>query len=233
MSTDFRSVRARAAERKGGERALAALLPSPKPAAALIATTDDRWLAGMTRCVFQAGFNWKVVNGMWPGFEEAFEGFDPRRWSMMSDDDLDRLVSDTRIVRHGAKIRSVQRNASLVCELSDTHGGAGTFFANSPPQNFVGLLDLLKTRGNRLGGQTAQYFLRSMGVDGFLLSKDGVAALIAAGVIDQSPTSKAAMAAVQGAYDRWSDETGLPLMAISRILGLSIGENVAGIEATA
>ena len=35
-----------------------------------------------------------------------------------------------------------------------------------------------RLRGARLGGMTAQYFLRFMGKDGFVFSRDGVAALI-------------------------------------------------------
>ena len=47
-----------AANRKGGPQALESLLSKPKSAAVLSKLGDDRWLAGMTRSVFQAGFNW-------------------------------------------------------------------------------------------------------------------------------------------------------------------------------
>ena len=30
----------------------------------------------MTRAIFQSGFSWKVIEAKWPGFEEAFDGFD-------------------------------------------------------------------------------------------------------------------------------------------------------------
>lgn len=230
MTVSFEPIRARAAERKGGDEALARLLPQPRPAAELAAISDDRWLAQMTRSIFQMGFNWKVVDAMWPGFEEAFEGFSPERWETMSAEDFERLVNDRRIVRYGAKIRSVQNNAAFLMAIRAQHGSAGAFFAGWPASDFVGLLEVLKRRGDRLGGLTGQYFLRMMGVDGFVLSRDGVAALIEAGVIDKEPTSKGAMAAVQAAYNDWSRETGLPLMAISRILGLSTGPNATGLE---
>lgn len=41
------------------------------------APPDDRILAGMTRRIFYAGFSSKVIDGRWPGFEAAFDGFDP------------------------------------------------------------------------------------------------------------------------------------------------------------
>ena len=45
-------------------------------AGTLAAIPDDRWLSCLAKCVFQAGFNWKVVDSMWPGFETVFDGFD-------------------------------------------------------------------------------------------------------------------------------------------------------------
>ncbi|MEM8842154.1 MAG: DNA-3-methyladenine glycosylase I, partial [Pseudomonadota bacterium] len=89
-----------AAARKGGARAFEAGMPVLKTPGELAAIPDDRWLSMMAKSVFRAGFNWKVIETKWPGFEEAFEGFGTGRWSLMSDDDLDRLLQDTRVVRH-------------------------------------------------------------------------------------------------------------------------------------
>ncbi len=83
-----------AADRKGGADALNELLGQPKSVRELESITDDRWLACMTKCIFQAGFNWKVVEHMWPGFEAVFDGFDIGRCVMLNDDDFDQLVSD-------------------------------------------------------------------------------------------------------------------------------------------
>lgn len=218
----FDQLFALAAKRKGGADAAEALLPKVKSAAALRKISDDRWLAQMTRSVFQAGFNWKVIEHKWPGFEEAFEGFEPRRWAMMSDDDLDRLVKDTRIVRNAQKILSVGGNARLLCELADEHGSAARAFADWPDTDFVGLLDLLKTRGSRLGGSTAQFLLRFMGKDGFVLSRDVSAALMREGVVAKPPTSKRDLMAVQAAFNQWREQSGRPLAHISRVLSLTI-----------
>ena len=68
----FAEIHERAAERKGGEGPLRALLPKLRSARSLGATGDDRWLAQMTRCVFQAGFVYRVVNAKWDDFETVF-----------------------------------------------------------------------------------------------------------------------------------------------------------------
>ena len=53
----------RAAQRKGGERELIALISShTKTAGELEKIDDSRYLSAMTNAVFKAGFVWKVVD---------------------------------------------------------------------------------------------------------------------------------------------------------------------------
>lgn len=217
----FDRIFARAAKRHGGVKAVEAELPKPKSAAALRKIPDDRWLAGMTKAVFQAGFVWRVIENKWPGFEQAFDRFDPYRIAFHADEDIERLAGDARIVRNGAKILATRNNARFVCELAEEHGSAGAFFAGSKPENFAGLLDTLKKRADRLSGASGQFFLRQMGVDGWVMSPSVVAALVKAGVVDKAPTSAKAMRAVQEAFNVWREESGRPLMAISRTLAMS------------
>jgi 3-methyladenine DNA glycosylase Tag len=218
----FDDLFALAAARKGGADAFEKTLPTPKTPTELAAIPDHRWLAAMTRAVFQAGFSWKVIETKWPGFETAFRGFDPGRCALMSDDDLDTLLQDRNIVRNGAKIRSVAENAAFVRDLAADHGTAANAFANWPAADYVGLLTLLKKRASRLGGTSGQYFLRTMGVDSFVLSRDVVRALIREGVTDREPTSRRDLAQVQAAFNRWCAESGRPMTQISRTLACSI-----------
>ena len=218
----FDALFALAADRKGGAEAFGQTLPTPKTQTELAAIPDDRWLAAMTRAVFQAGFSWKVIASKWPGFEEAFWAFDPGRCSLMSDDDLDALLKDTSIVRNGAKIRSVAENATFLRELAAEHGSAAKAFANWPAEDFTGLLAALKKRASRLGGTSGSYFLRAMEVDGFVLSRDVVRSLIREGVVEKEPTSQRDLARVQQAFNHWRGESDLPMTQISRTLACSI-----------
>lgn len=194
----------------------------PKTPRALAKIPDDRWLAQMTKNIFNAGFNWKVVDNMWPGFEEAFEGFDIGRCAMLHDEDFDRLVSDKRIVRHGQKIRAVQANAIFASELAKEHGSVGKALGKWPAEDYVGLLALLKKRGTRLGGNTGQYFLRFMGLDSFILSGDVRKRLDAEGISIGTTPSQKAMKEIQAAFNAWQEESGRSLTEISRVLAMSI-----------
>ncbi len=218
----FDDILARAAARKGGVAVVEAQLPTLKTPAELAAIPDDRWLSMMSKCVFQAGFSWSVVDKKWPGTEDAFWGFSPARCRAMSDEEFDALLKDARIIRNGAKVRSVQNNAAFVMDLAAEYGSAGKAFADWPMGDYVGLLDLLKTRGDRLGGGAGMMMLRFMGKDSWVTSSDMVKALTVEGVIDGAPDTKKARRATQAAFDQWAQESGRPFAHISRVLAMSV-----------
>jgi len=89
-------------------------------------------------------------------------------------------------------------------------------------EDYVGLLQVMKKRGSRLGGNTGQYFLRFMGVDGFMTGGDAVKALIREGVIDKQPSSQRDMAKVQDAFNHWVAESGRTMAAISLTLACTV-----------
>ncbi len=225
-TSSFKAIRATAEKRKGGAKALEKLLPPQPSRKALAKTPDDRVLAEMTRRVFSAGFAWSVIEAKWPGFEEAFFGFQLRHLLFQPDDYWDALTKDKRIVRNGAKIMSVRANAQFVSDISDEHGSFARFLAAWPSSDQIGLLDVLAKRGSRLGGNSGQMLLRFLGWDGFVTSKDVVTCLRNAGLdIAEEVKSKRDLAKVQAQFNAWAEETGLPYLHLSRICALSAGEN--------
>lgn len=219
---DFDAIYRIAADRQGGADALEARLTRPVPAAELAEVPADRWLAAMAKCLFQAGFNWSVIEKKWPGFEAAFDGFDVARVAFYHDGDMDRLLADKGIVRNAAKISAVIANARFLQDLAQEHGSAGAAFANWPNADYVDLLRLIAKQGSRLGAVTGQRMLRSMGRDSFILSPDVTARLIAEGVVDRPPSAQRDMKAVQDAFNTWSAQSGRGLTAISQTLAFSI-----------
>ncbi|MGO3295658.1 MAG: DNA-3-methyladenine glycosylase I [Marinobacter sp.] len=218
----FSDIHERAIARKGGVAELNALLPQLSPASALEERSDDRYLAEITRCVFKAGFVWRVIDNKWPGFEAAFQGFVPAYWQQVPPEVLEQLAGDQRIVRNLQKIRTVPENARMIMDAVHEHGSFGAFLSQWPSEDEVGLLLWLKRHGSRLGGNSAQYFLRIVGWDGFILSHDVVAGLRLAGLLDASPTSKKGLQQAQAAFNDWHQETGLPYSHLSRVLSLTI-----------
>jgi 3-methyladenine DNA glycosylase Tag len=218
---NFNEIYAISAERKGGTEALEALLSKPLSPTELAEIPEDRWLAQMTKCIFQAGFNWKVIEAKWPGFEAAFHGFDVNRCAFLNDEEFDAILTNPAVVRNGTKLRTVIDNAVFIQDLRD-EGGVGTVLGGWPSTDYIGLLELLKKRASRLGGNSASYAMRFMGRDSWILSQDVTARLIAEGVIDKPATSKTALKAVQAAFNDWMQQSGRGLTEISRVLAMSV-----------
>lgn len=222
----FKRIRERAAKRKGGEKVLTTLLPKTRDNKALAKLGDDRVLSEMARRVFSAGFVWSVIDKKWPGFEEAFLGFNPKRLLFQPAEFWEKLASDKRIVRNPQKIRSVRENAKFVSDIAAEHGSFGKFLAAWPADDQIGLLEILDKRGSRLGGFSGQYLLRFLGRDSFILTNDLILCLRDSGVpLSAKGTSKKDMKLAQARINEWAQETGLPLTHISRICAMSIGEN--------
>jgi 3-methyladenine DNA glycosylase Tag len=219
----FADIMAMAADRKGGLRAVEALLAETPVLSrdAIAATPDDRILATMTRRIFNAGFSSKVIDAKWPAFEEAFHHFDPHACAFVSDDEFDALTKNAGIVRNGAKIKSVQANGRFILDLAASDGSAARFFADWPDSDYVGLLDVLKKRGSHLGGDSGMRFLRSIGKAAFIPTADVVTALIREGVIERAPSGKGDFKAIQNACNAWSAESGRNLTEISRVLAMT------------
>ena len=220
--TPFKEIRAIAAARAGGEAALDELLPRPRPARALRAESDDRYLSMMSLRVFSAGLRHGMVRDKWPAFEEVFLGFDPKRVRAMNDESLEALLKDARIVRHWGKIKATRANAAAMCEVAEEAGSFGAWLAAWPGDDCLGLWDALKRRFTQLGGFSGPAFLRMAGKDTFMLSPDVVKALNRWGGIDGEAKGKKARAAAQDALNAWAAESGRPLCEVSRTLAMSV-----------
>lgn len=221
----FDSIHQRAIELKGGRAALGRLMPEVKSPRQLARSKDHRWLAQMARCIFQAGFVWRVVDNKWEGFEEVFFGFPPEKIVMLSPEQIDRFATNPLIIRNRQKVVSVQRNARFVMDVAREEGSFGRFVARWPDDDLVGLFQLFRKRGDRLGGMTGQRVLRNMGRDTFILTGDVVRCLRGAGLeIAPNPTSQRDLGRIQATFNDWHQASGLPYSHISRICACSIGD---------
>lgn len=207
---------------KSGEE-IEQLLPQPVSVEVLAATSDDRLLSTMMRRVFRAGLKHALVDAKWTEFEKAFFGFDPEKISLMSDEHLENLMQNDKLIRHWGKIKAARANAMMIEELAQQHGSFAQLVAHWPSDNIIGLWALLKKQGSQLGGNSGAAFLRMIGKDTFLLTDDVVAALKAQAIIDKKPTAKRDLQKVQEAFNQWQSESGRPLCQISKLLSYTVG----------
>lgn len=220
--TSFDEILKTAERKAGGAAKLKERLPTPKSAAALRKTPDDRYLSLMSLRVFQAGLKHSLVEAKWPAFEQAFFGFEPARVAAMPDEAVEALLKDARLIRHWGKLRSVPANAAAMRAIAEEAGCFGRWLADWPGERIVDLWDELAKRFAQMGGNSGPMFLRMAGKDTFILTEDVGKALMRWAGLDAPPKGKKDRARAQAAFNAWAEETGRPLCHLSRILAASV-----------
>ncbi len=193
-----------------------------KSAAALKRVTDDRYLSLMSLRIFRAGLRHDMVDAKWPAFEKVFRGFEPRKVRAMSDEQVEALMGDRRLIRHLGKLKSVHANSAAMIELAEEHGGFGAYLAEWPGERIVALWDDLAKRFHQLGGNSGPYFLRMAGKDTFILTYSVVKALQHWRAFLGEPKGKKDRVRVGEIFNAWNEETGLPLAHLSMTLAASV-----------
>ena len=194
---------------------------------ALAKLGDDRVLSEMACRVFSAGFVWSVIDKKWPGFEEAFLEFNPKRLLFQPAEFWEKLASDKRIVRNPQKIKSGarqrqvrERGRSRTRQLRQVLGQLAR------PTTRSACSDVFARRGSRLGGFSGQYLLRFLGWDAFVLSGDVLLCLRDSGrAAERDRHVHEGSQGGASAAQCLGQESDLPVTHVSRICALSIGEN--------
>jgi 3-methyladenine DNA glycosylase Tag len=217
----FAAIRERAVERLGAAE-LKRRLPQPKSADELRAVADDRYLSLMSLRVFRAGLKHSLVDAKWPAFEAAFLGFAPKRVAAMSDEAVENLLKNERLIRHWGKLKSVRQNAAAMLEVAKERASFGAYLADWPSEDVAALWDDLAKRFSQMGGNSGPMFLRMAGKDTFILTDSVVKALEHWRITEGPAKGKRDRAAVQEAFNRWATETRLPLSQLSMTLAASV-----------
>ena len=207
----------------GSKEILLERLPKPMSSKDLQQIKDDRFLSMISRCIFRAGFVWKVVDKKWPNFEKKFLNFNPLAVAYLSDDRLEEIATDKSIIRNFTKILATRANAVYVVEKQYDYESFSNYIADWPENKIVDLWFEMKREGSRLGGMTGPMILRSMGKDTFLPTNDVISALTRYGFVKtHSNGSKRDLERVQEIFNLLKEESNLPLSQISKILALSM-----------
>ncbi|THA24662.1 DNA-3-methyladenine glycosylase I [Streptomyces sp. RKND-216] len=77
---------------------------------------DDALFERICLEAFQSGLSWLTILRRREGFRAAFDGFRIARVAAFTEEDEARLLTDTGIIRNGAKIRATTANAKVLAE---------------------------------------------------------------------------------------------------------------------
>jgi 3-methyladenine DNA glycosylase Tag len=140
----------------------------------------------------------------------------------MSDETLEALLADSRLIRHWGKLKSVRDNAAAMITVAEAQGGFGAWLADWPGTDIVGLWEVLAKRFSQMGGNSGPTFLRMVGKDTFILTPSVTSALKRWGAVDAPAKNRKDRAAVQSCFNTWVVETDRPLCQLSLILAATI-----------
>ncbi|TPW25909.1 DNA-3-methyladenine glycosylase I [Pararhizobium mangrovi] len=134
---------------------------------------------------FQAGLSWLTILRKRDNFRAAFANFEIARVAAFTDDDVERCVGDSGIIRHRGKIVSTVNNAQRALSLQAEFGSLAAYFWSHEPgaaarpanvdrahlrdnptsEESVRISKDLKKRGFTFVGPTTVYaFMQAMGL---------------------------------------------------------------------
>ena len=89
---------------------------------------DDRKLfENLSLDIFQAGLNWELVLNKRESFRKAFDNFEPKIVANYSDEKINRLLDNAKIIRNKQKINSIVNNAYRFLEIKKEFGSFSNF----------------------------------------------------------------------------------------------------------
>lgn len=75
----------------------------------------------------QAGLSWKTILNRREGYRAVFAGFDPVQVASFSEDHIQELLTDPRIIRNKRKVQSAVQNAKAFLNVQEEHGSFDSF----------------------------------------------------------------------------------------------------------
>ncbi|MBK5133360.1 MAG: DNA-3-methyladenine glycosylase I [Candidatus Lokiarchaeota archaeon] len=132
---------------------------------------------------FQAGLTWELILNRRDSFRVAFDNFEPKIVATYSDEEVNRLLGNAKIIRNKLKIRSSINNACRVLEIQKEFGSFSDFiwsfvggktiynkfkdltYLPSQTKESVEMSKEMKRRGFKFVGPTICYaFMQAVGL---------------------------------------------------------------------
>ena len=111
----------------------------------------------------QAGLSWLTILRKRAAFRAAFAEFDVDRVAAFEPTDVDRLLSDSGIIRNRLKIEATIENAIRIQALRRAHGSFAAWLDAHHPRSPKEWTQLFRRTFRFTGGQIVSEFLMSIG----------------------------------------------------------------------
>ena len=111
----------------------------------------------------QAGLSWSIILKKAHNFREAYAGFNLKKVAKFTQEDRNRLLSNTGIIRNRLKVNAAIYNAQQIIGLQKAHGSFKKWLDLNHPLSREEWVKLFKKTFKFTGGEITNEFLLSTG----------------------------------------------------------------------
>jgi DNA-3-methyladenine glycosylase I len=114
--------------------------------------------------IFQAGLSWLLILKRREGLREAFDHFQIDKVKTYNQGDIERLMTDQRVIRNSLKIKAIIRNAEIIDKISQNFGSFSNWLNHHHPQSHEDWVRLFRKNFKFTGPEIVSEFLMSIGL---------------------------------------------------------------------
>ncbi len=124
---------------------------------------DDELFGRLVMEINQAGLSWETILKKEEGFRAAYDNFDIKKVASYTEEDRERLLNDSGIIRNKLKVNAAIENAKTILELQKEFGSFEKWLEHHHPKTLQEWMKIFKKTFKFTGGEIVNEFLMSIG----------------------------------------------------------------------
>lgn len=124
---------------------------------------DDELFERLVLEINQAGLSWNTILNKQKNFRKAYKNFNIKKVAAFKDEDVERLINDSGIIRNRLKINAAVENAKTLVSIQKEFGSFKKWLDHHHPKTKDEWVKLFKSTFRFTGGEIVNEFLMSTG----------------------------------------------------------------------
>lgn len=125
---------------------------------------DNELFCRLVMEINQSGLSWETILKKEASFRKAYSNFNIKKVAAYTENDRERLLADTGIIRNRLKINAAIENAKVILNLRNEFGSFEKWLEHHHPKTKEEWVKLFKKTFRFTGGEIVNEFLMSIGI---------------------------------------------------------------------
>jgi len=118
----------------------------------------------LVETIHVGGYKVSILRNRWTDIEKAFANYDVNKVSQYTDEDLKKMMNNSKLIRNRRKLKACIENAKIMKEISTQYSSFGKYL-DQKKSDFKELKEELIERFYYLGDILALEYLKEIGID--------------------------------------------------------------------